>query len=70
MRGWVNASNFTRVVGAVTAVFCLVVVARGTYTGLTAVLTSTMSVCSLLALTSEQVVLWRRRRLPPPSDDK
>jgi uncharacterized iron-regulated membrane protein len=69
-REWFNAGNFTKAVSAATAIFMLIVVALGTFTGRDAVLITTFSILPLLALAVEGIVLWRRRRrLLPPSDD-
>jgi hypothetical protein len=69
-REWFNASNFTKIVAAITAIFMLIVVAMGTFTGRDAVIITTFSILPLLALAWERIVLRRRRRRArPPSDD-
>lgn len=65
-REWFNAGTFTKVVAAATAIFLLIAVAMGTFTGPDAVIITTCSILPLLALAVEAVVLWRRRRRVPP----
>jgi hypothetical protein len=66
-REWFNAGNFTKAVGALTAIFMLIVVAVRTFTGRDAAIIVTFSVITLLTLAFERIILWRRRRgaLPP-----
>jgi hypothetical protein len=70
-REWFNAGNFTKAVAALTAIFMLIVVAMGIFTGRDAVIITTCSILPLLALALERIILWRRRRNElPPSDDR
>ena len=69
-REWFNAGNFTKVVGAAVAIFMLIVVAMGTFTGRDAVIITTCSILPLLTLALERIILWRRRKVLPPSDDR
>jgi hypothetical protein len=64
-----NASNFTKAAGALTAIFGLVVVAMGTFTGRDAIIITTFSIFSLLTLSVERIILRRRRKAAPPQDD-
>ena len=69
-RDWFNANNFTKAVGALTAIFMLIVVMAGTFTGRAAVILVTLSVITLLTLAVERTVLLRRHRRTAPSDDR
>lgn len=61
-REWFNAGTFTKAVAAATAIFLLIAVAMGAFTGRDAVVITTFSVLPLLALAVEGIILWRRRR--------
>lgn len=61
-REWLNANNLTKTVGLVVAIFMLVAVAIGTFTGWDAVIIATFSLLTLVPLSVQSLLVLRRHR--------